>query len=140
MTTRVRDPSACLCSRVWLLAGICSVPGELQLQHGRISFTADGTGTASQRQLLQLGRHAWSADFVARLDAGQRATLFRQPLSDTRIVFPWHFFSGGMVLSTRHATYRFAFGQPEPAVDPRDNLKAAARMRRVGKQWIAALS
>lgn len=140
MTPRMGSAPPSLCSVAWLLVGIRSIPGELRLQRGRLSFVAQGTGTALERQLLRFERHACSEDFSSRLKAGQRATLFDELLADVQVASPWHFFSGGMVVTTRCDSYRFAFGQPLPAWDACQDMKAAARMRRVGKQWIAMLS
>ena len=127
-------------SAAWLLCGISTVPGELELRGSRLSFTARGTGSAWDWQLSKLERLSGAAGFASRLKEGGSAQLFRASLQDITTHCPWYFFSGGIVVGVRQQTYRFSFGRPVNLSGGGDDLHTFYAMRKLGKQWIRALA
>ena len=142
-------------SEAWILRGLSSIPGELVLRGGRLSFKAEGIGSAWPWQLRKLGEAVGSERLAARLESGDRAQVFDWPLKDTHWWFPWHYFSGGMKIRRGGVVLRLSFGKPAnmrlpmrvpgipapgalhqlPAI-----LKDAGTMRGLGGAWREALS
>ena len=142
-------------SEAWILRGLGSIPGELMLRGGRLSFTADGIGSAWPGQLRRLGADVGSPRFAATLESGDRARLFDWPLEDTHWWFPWHYFGGGMKIRHGDARLRVSFGKPGnmrlpvrlpglPAPGALQHvpatLKDVGAMRDIGALWREALS
>jgi hypothetical protein len=145
--------SAELCSEAWLLRGISSIPGELRLANGRLSFTASGCGSMWKWQLNKLERDARQPGLAGRMDAGECAVIFDVPAAGLQVEFPWYYLSGGLKIRAGGFEYRLSFGRPSNTrmpVDKSDPIKAATRaleelsevgtMRRVGEAWKKALS
>jgi hypothetical protein len=150
-----REEDLGLTSEAWILRGLSSIPGELMLRGGRLSFTAWGTGSAWPWQLRKLGAEVGSSRFSARIESGDRAQLFDWPLEDTRWWFPWHYFGGGMKIRRGDAQLRLSFGMPAnmrlpvriPGLPTPGSLlhvpgmlKDAGAMRGLGARWRDALS
>jgi hypothetical protein len=142
-------------SEAWTLRGLSSVPGELVLRGGRLSFKADGIGSAWPWQLRKLGREVGSERLAARLESGDRALVFDWPLDDTHWWFPWYYFSGGMKIRRAGVVLRLSFGKPAnmhfpmrlpgiPAPGALQQLPAVLKdvstMRGLGVAWREALS
>lgn len=127
-------------SPAWLLRGISSLPGELILRSSQLSFVAHERGSAWDWQLKKLERDACEASFADKLQSGNHATLFNEPLAEVAIRFPWYFFSGGLVVRTRHQVYRLGFGRPANSSAEDDELDTVSTMRRVGKHWMYLLA
>ena len=144
-TTRLR-------STAWLLRGISSVPGQLELARGRLSFTSTGTGTAWPWQLRKLERDVGKPGLATRIDSGQASPVFDAPLDGVLVTFPWYYFSGGLKVRVGTTPLRFSLGTPPNTrmpVDRSDPLEAIPRaieemrdigsMRAAGKAWKMAL-
>ncbi len=127
-------------SAAWLLRGISSVPGELRLRSAQLSFVAQERGSAWDWQLRKLERDACTANFADTLQSGDHATLFNEPLAQVSIRFPWYYFSGGLVVTTRRQVYRLSFGQLASSSMTSDELETVSTMRRVGKHWMRLLA
>lgn len=128
----------------WLLRGIHSLPGMLQLAQGRLSFTAFDAGTFRRSQLRSL-EHEFGRDGLAEtLRDGKTAVVFDRPLSDVQAVrFPWYYFSGGFHLTLNGECYRFGFDQPsntQGAGEGGDLIGSISRARRRGKAWRAVFT
>jgi hypothetical protein len=141
-----------LSSEAWLLRGTSSVPGQLRLSAGQLSFVAQETGTAWRWQLKKLERVAGRPGLADQIDAGQKATVFDVPVSELEVEFPWYYFTGGVIVSFAGARYRISFGRPSNTrlpVDRSDPVEAGTRvleeakeirtMRTTGRAWKAAL-
>ncbi len=135
-------------SVAWLLRGISSVPGELKLAGGRLSYKAFGFGTLWRYQLNRLERDVRIHGLADRLDNGETAVVFDVPLTAVTVRIPWYYFSGGLVVETGGAVFKFSFGQPAnsgPSLGNRDlarvlnELKTVESMRKTGKIWRTAL-
>ena len=69
-----------LSSEAWLLRGVFgSVPGELTLAGGQLSFTASGFGTLWKSQLRKLEHEPGQAGLAQRMDAGSRLSFSSFP-------------------------------------------------------------
>lgn len=129
-------------SRAWLLRGISTLPGRLQLAGGTVWFTATNTGSAWDWQLRKLDRLAVTTDFSQRLQLGQPAVLFRERLENLVIASPWYYFQGGLVVRSARGTWRISFGPParasadESLAALEGELVTMAAMRRTGKHWL----
>ncbi len=140
-------------SEAWLLRGISSIPGELTLVAGRLSFTAHNTGSAWPWQLRKLGR-VLDAPFIAKtIDEGIRTVDFNWPASELEVWCPWYLFGGGIKLRRGPLVLRFSFGKPanmqtragrhEPAgaaTEVAATLDEVRDMRALGAIWQAALA
>ena len=92
-----QSQSSKLSSKVWLLLGISSLPGLLQLDDGQLTFAALGMGSCWPFQLRALERVANRPGFAHAVDIGQRSELFSVSLAEvTDVRFPWYYFGGGM--------------------------------------------
>jgi|SRR5687767_1462971 len=130
-------------SEAWLLRGISSVPGHLALTPDRLTFIADGPGTAWRWQLRKLERHLRTPGLAARIDAAKTILVLDAPLAELSVTFPWYYFSGGLKVGYRDASLRFSFGRPPNTAEGRRGVAAGLHeitsMRSVGKAWSAAL-
>lgn len=128
----------------WLLRGISSIPGELHLASGTLSFTCTGAGSAWPFQLRKLGRVIRSPELTTALEAGTPFELFRWPASTVAATQPWYYFGGGIVLRHDGITLRFSFGRPATHGDgvaaAADELHQVRAMRRRGALWVSALA
>ena len=130
-----------LTTAAWLLRGISSIPGQLKLSGGRLSFKAQGSGSAWKHQLRKLERHARQPGLADRLDGDQAALVFDLPLAELSVKFPWYYFSGGLIVKSAGSNYRFSFGRPSDGPGGRalEQLQQIGTMRALGKAWKAAL-
>lgn len=135
-------------SMAWLLRGISSIPGELKLADGRLSFKAFGFGTFWKFQLERLERETGQPSLAERLDNGETAMVFHFSLNDVDVRFPWYYFSGGVVITVEGTKYKFSFGRPansgsnalsKNVLQAMNDLREAGNMRQTGKAWRKAL-
>ncbi|HMN78451.1 MAG TPA: hypothetical protein PKA20_00855 [Burkholderiaceae bacterium] len=131
-------------TEAWLLRGISSIPGELVLRGGVLSFSARSTGSAWPWQLRKLERSLGAPGFAGALEKGYRRTLFQWPVRSVRFWVPWYYFGGGIKVSRDGLVLRLSFGRPANTrasnlASAFANLKEVAVMRRRGKLWLAAL-
>ena len=128
----------------WLLRGIRSLPGRLQLARGRLSFTAFGAGNFRPRQLRALERDFGRAELAEPLRDGKTTVVFDVPFSAVQAVrFPWYYFSGGLHLTLNGECYRFGFDEPsntQGAGEGGDLIGSISRARRRGKAWRSMLT
>lgn len=128
----------------WLLRGISSIPGELRLAAGVLSFTCTGAGSAWPSQLRKLGRAVHQPQLAAALESQTRLELFRWPVDGIVATVPWYYFGGGIVLRHQGITLRFSFGRPASSGDGISDASAEFHevgvMRRRGKIWMDALA
>ncbi len=140
-------------SDAWLLRGISSIPGELKLREGRLSFRAEYFGNAWPFQTRRLERLLDRPGLAASLERGEARVLFDWPLDELTVWCPWYYFGGGLKLRRAGVTLRLSLGQPANteanlgssgtplALGPAaENLGEVRRMRRQGKRWLAALA
>lgn len=128
----------------WLLRGISSIPGELRLAAGTLSFTCRGTGSAWPFQLRKLAHAVHQPQLHATLEQGKSFELFRWPVNELTAAQPWYYFGGGLLLRHEGVTLRFSFGEPASNSDgigsAADQLSEVRSMRRVGALWVSALA
>lgn len=128
----------------WLLRGVSSIPGELRLAAGTVSFTCSGTGSAWPFQLRRLGRALAQPTLAESLEAGRAFQLFRWPVAQVHATVPWYYFGGGIRLRHQGIELRFSFGRP--ASGSRSLAAAAAELEEVrsmrsrGRLWAKALA
>jgi hypothetical protein len=128
----------------WLLRGISSIPGELALRGGSLVFTAFNTGSAWPWQLRKLEREVGASGIAAKIDAGERTTVFRWPVAEVDSDCPWYYFGGGLRLRRGGVVLKFSFGRPantrsNTLADLGDNLAELSSMRKRGRMWQSAL-
>ena len=127
----------------WLLRGISSIPGELQLAAGTLSFTCSGTGSAWPFQLRTLGKTMKQPSLVEALEEGKQFQLFQWPADQVQAYLPWYYFGGGIKLRHRGIHLRFSFGRPASSgyvlASAAAELNEVGTMRSRGKLWAAAL-
>ena len=128
----------------WLLRGIHSLPGALQLAGRRLSFTAFNAGTLRRRQLRALEHEVGTEGLAAKLSNGESALVFDVPISTVQDVhFPWYYFNGGCKLTLDGVRYRIGFDQPSNTKgtgEGGDLFGSIARARRHGKMWKAVFA
>ena len=128
----------------WLLRGISSLPGELRLASGRLSFVCSGSGSARPFQIRRLAQVMGQPCLVEAIAEGRAVPLFVWPADQVETVFPWYYFGGGLKLRYRGVQLRFSFGRPaSPGYGlgaAASDLKEAATMRSRGKLWSKALA
>jgi|GEM_PF-2544327 len=148
--TPATEPS--LRSAAWLLLGISSIPGELMLQAGWLSFTAENTGSAWPWQLRKLERRVTRPGIAATIDAGTDTLVFKWSVPDVKVWCPWYYFGGGIKIRKADTLLRFSLGEPanmtlrDRDAAPDEALREAAaslaevgRMRSRGRLWLDAL-
>ena len=127
-------------SKAWLLSGISSLPGLLQLDDGQLTFTSFGTGSLWPFQLRALERAASKPGFAHKIDSGERSELFSAPFAEVSdVLFPWYYFGCGMKLVVRGIRYRFSFVQPQNSPELPEMGVSLADGRNVGRRWKSAL-
>ena len=133
-----------LSTPAWLLRGISSVPGELRLSAGMLSFTCSGTGSAWPFQLRKLGKQLGQESFAQALEGGKPFQLFQWPADQVLAEMPWYYFGGGIKLQHHGVQLRFSFGRPSSGSS---NIAVAAAelnqlgaMRSRGKLWAKVLA
>ncbi len=135
----------------WLLRGISSVPGELSLSDGLLTFTAINSGSAWPWQLQKLARELEAPKLVRTLNSGGRAVVFSWPVKELNFWVPWYYFGGGMKIQRGGHVVKLSFGAPAdtgvPVYDAQENLsralanlKEVSFMRSKGRLWVSALS
>jgi hypothetical protein len=150
---RVVTRASQLITDAWMLRGISSIPGQLRLAAGRLTFTALNTGTAWKWQLHRLEREMRSPGLADRIDAGERTLVFDFPVEHLHISFPWYYFTGGMKLGFEGRKLRISFGRPPNTRMPvnrfhvneirartASELKEIRAMRGAGSAWKEALT
>lgn len=139
-------------TEAWLLRGISSLPGELALLNGTVTYFVAGTGSAWPWQLRKLERAFGVSGLADGVDPGRRVKLFSEPVSSLRAWCPWYYFGGGIKIAVRGTTLRFSFGTPAnmrvrrrglgaggAMQEVADNLGEIVLMRSRGRLWQAAL-
>jgi hypothetical protein len=147
-------------TKAWLLLGISSVPGELTLRSGQLSFTAHSAGSAwpwqlrkLQRRLQTIGTGARSVPPAGVFAADPKAQLlFKWSAAEVRAWSPWYYFGGGIKLEHAGLVLRFSFEEPanmrlrarSPDLQAASNeikrsLDEMKNMRARGRLWQAAL-
>jgi hypothetical protein len=128
----------------WLLRGIHSLPGTLQLARGRLSFTAFDTGNLRRRQLRALEHEFGRQGLTATLEQGRTVVLFDLSPSEVQeVCFPWYYFSGGLTLTVNDICYRFGFDQPsntKGAGEGGNLIRSISTARKRGKMWKTLLT
>ncbi len=131
-------------TEAWLLRGISSIPGQLRLRSGSLSFTCTGTGTAWPFQFRKLGREFGQPNFAESVLADEPFELFRWMATDVHAHAPWYYFSGGIKLSHQGRQLRFSFGRPTTGrrglANAAADWKEAKRMRGRGRLWLDVLT
>jgi hypothetical protein len=132
----------------WLLMGLTgSMPGQLRLVKGMVSFVAFGRGEMSDRHIAALEQDLGRSGVEEALRAREPVTVFEVPLTEvTDVRFPWYYFGGGMKLTIAHVPLRFSFVRPSNTVPvpDRDAHEAAGITdvvggKHVARAWRAAL-
>ena len=126
-------------TEAWLLCGISSVPGELVLKSGVLSFVASDTGSAWPSQLRKLERRLGAPGLAAALSESASFTLFRWPVETVMHRTPWYYFGGGIKITGSSCTLAFSFGRPGNESGDGD-ISSIGVMREHGKQWREALN
>lgn len=136
-------------TEAWLLLGlVSSLPGELVLRDGAISFVAWGTGSAWPSQLRRLERLLGTPGIAKRIEDEDRTAVFRWPVGEVSIRMPWHYFGGGLKIRRNGTEVRISFGRPANTragvraatiLAAADNLREVAVMWRRGRIWAAAI-
>ena len=128
----------------WLLRGISSLPGELRLSSGTLSFIACGSGSAWPGQLRKLAALLGTEPLGAAFDAGTFVELFSWPVADISVFQPWYYFGGGMKVRRDDIVLRVSFGRQVGARGGPDqggaDLRQLATMRARGRLWASALA
>ena len=126
-------------SDAWLLLGLSSLPGELSLSSGWLSYVASGCGSVWPAQLRKLERQVGQPGLAEALEQNQRTLVIRWPVLEVRAWCPWYYFGGGMKLRHQGTQLRLSFGVPGNMVlrghraGPAGALgKATAQLREVG--------
>ncbi len=128
----------------WLLRGISSIPGELRLANGRLSFTSSAFGSAWPFQLRKLGRLLDQPSLAKSLEEGKTFQLFQWSADQVQSTVPWYYFGGGIKLRHQGIHLRFSFGRPTSGghnlATAVADLKELGTMRSRGKLWSKALA
>jgi len=128
----------------WLLRGISSIPGELQLAAGILTFTCSGPGSAWPFQLRKLGQVIHQPYAAQSLEDGKPLQLFRRPAHQVQTTLPWYYFGGGIKLQHQGIQLRFSFGRPTSGrrglASAAAELKEVSTMRSRGRLWAKALA
>jgi hypothetical protein len=95
-SVRLSSEAWLLRSPEWLITGVGSVPGELKLADGRLSFTAFGRGNLGRRQLNKLEGDAHQPGLADRMNGGENSVVFELPITEVEVEFPWHYFECGL--------------------------------------------
>ncbi len=96
----------------WLLRGISSIPGELRLATGKLSFTSSAYGSAWPFQLRKLGQLLAQPSLAKALEEGKTFQFFQWQAEQVQSSVPWYYFGGGIKLRHQGIHLRFSFGRP----------------------------
>jgi hypothetical protein len=128
----------------WLLRGISSIPGELRLANGKLSFTCSVFGSAWPFQLRKLGVLLDQPSLAKALEEGKTFQLFQWSVEQVQSTVPWYYFGGGIKLRHQNVHLRFSFGRPTSGghnlATAAADLKELGAMRSRGKLWSKALA
>ena len=128
----------------WLLRGISSIPGELRLAGGKLSFTCSAFGSAWPFQLRKLGQLFDQPSLAKSLEEGKQFQLFQWCVEQVQSTVPWYYFGGGIKLRHQGIELRFSFGRPTSGghnlAAAASDLKELGAMRGRGKLWSKALA
>ena len=131
-------------TEAWLLRGISSLPGELRLISGNLSFVSAGTGSTWPFQLRKLGVVLNQPALAKTVEDGNPFQFFMWPAHQVAVVMPWYYFGGGIKLNYEATELRFSFGRP--ASSNRTLAGAAAELNEMsairgrGRLWAQALA
>ncbi len=135
--TRVRTDA-------WLLRGISSIPGELRLANGKLSFTSSAYGSAWPFQLRRLGQLLDQPSLAKALEEGKTFQFFQWQAEQVQSSVPWYYFGGGIKVRHQGILLRFSFGRPTSGghnlATAVSDLKELGAMRSRGKLWAKALA
>lgn len=131
MTTH--DRSQAFASAAWLLRGISSVPGQLVLDSGFLSFSTNCPGSAWPWQLRKLERQLGTEGVAQALLAGEQCSVFRWQMGSFAWRSPWYVFGGGINLTRNGQKLRIGFG------DQTSGVNDVNAMRKLGQAWLEAL-
>ena len=127
----------------WLLRGIGTIPGQLVLSGGRLSFIAEGSGSCWPFQLRSLERDSGQVGLATRIERGQLARVFDLPLREVQVLFPWYYFNGGLKVRSGGRQYRISFGaqaRSGGSANAIGELVEVYRMRLNGRRWRVVLA
>jgi hypothetical protein len=128
----------------WLLRGTSSLPGELRLHAGILTFTSKGTGSTWPFQLRKLGSLLSQPNLAKAVEAGTPFQFFAWPAREVQTATPWYYFGGGIKLRFQSTELRFSFGRPASnshnLAAAASELKEVSAMRKRGKLWANALA
>lgn len=131
-------------SEAWLLRGISSLPGELGLNAGKLSFISTATGSTWPFQLRKLGAVLNRKGLAKAVEEGKPFQFFEWPAHEVRVSMPWYYFGGGIKFKYQDTELRFSFGRPVSTgpelADVAAELRELGAMRSRGKLWAKALS
>lgn len=131
-------------TEAWLLRGISSLPGELRLNGGRLSFVSAGTGSTWPFQLRKLGAVLNQPGLTEAVEEGRPFRFFEWPAHQVRVTTPWYYFGGGIRLEHRGTELRFSFGRPASTgrglAGAAAELEEVGTMRSRGRLWAKALA
>jgi hypothetical protein len=128
----------------WLLRGISSIPGELKLANGKLTFTCSAFGSAWPFQLRKLGQLLDQPLLAKALEEGKTFQLFQWRVEHVQSTVPWYYFGGGIKLQHQGTHLRFSFGRPTSGghnlASAAADFKELGAMRSRGKLWSRALA
>jgi hypothetical protein len=104
--------NAKLRSECWLLLGISTLPGELILSGGKLTYLASGTGSAWPWQLRKLERQLNAPGLAARLNDAGPFQVFSEPVQALNFWCPWYYFDGGLKVQIKETVLRLSFARP----------------------------
>lgn len=138
-------------SEVWLITGFLnSLPGLLNLENGKLTFTAIGTGTYWDSGLKKIEKKSGNSDFYKLLKRDKPAILFSVDVNEIqKITYPFIYFSGGAHIFFDNKKFRLSFIEPNNSKLPifdRSQYAAVIKRtveiiedishaRKVGKKW-----
>jgi hypothetical protein len=135
------NSNANLRGECWLLLGISSLPGELILSGGKLTYLASGNGSAWPWQLRKLERQLNAPGLAARLHDAGSFQVFSEPVQALTFWCPWYYFDGGLKVQIKEIVLRLSFAKPgnsgEFRMGERDEV---AIIRSRGKLWQIALT
>jgi hypothetical protein len=131
-------------TEAWLLRGISTLPGELRLNAGKLSFISSGPGSTWPFQLRKLGLLLDQPALARAVEEGKPFQLFEWSAREVQVTVPWYYFGGGIKLKHQATELRFSFGRPASSTHGRASaaaeLQEVGAMRSRGKLWARALS
>lgn len=126
-------------TEAWLLRGISSVPGDLRLESGNLTFTAFGSGNLWKFQLRKLERDTCQPGLANNMLAEKNVIIFDAPLTAVEIVFPWYTFSGGLNVRVGNARFRLGFDRPANTQIPVEREASVKGSIEAGKRVVESV-